>query len=146
MKYHALKQDFFLLLFYFCLHNPFSTLPLFTKLCSGSHKIHQIVSGSISLFKECTKICFKETLFSKVKKNINKKLIYSLTSCIRKLNQNKTETPKIKSKEKTTAADFCKSIFSVHTNCSTTKKEKKNTPQSIVIMDLKGERGNEGCH
>lgn len=83
----------------------------------------------------------------KKKKNINKKLIHSLTSCIRKLNQNKTENPMFKSKEKTTAADFCKSIFSVHTNCSTTEKERKKiTPQSIVIMDLEGKRGNEGCH
>lgn len=89
---------------------------------------------------------FQRNTFFRGEKNINKKLIHSLTSCIRKLNQNKTENPMFESKEKTTAADFCKSIFSVHTNCSTTKKENKNTPQSIVIMDLKGGRGNEGCH
>lgn len=111
--------------FFFSLHNPFSTLPLFTKLCSGSHKMYQTLSGSIYLFKECITICFKETFFFQGEKNINKKLIHSLTSCIRKLNQNKTETPMFKSKEKTTAADFCKSIFSVHTNCSTTEKETK---------------------
>lgn len=46
-----------------------------------------------------------------------------------------------KSKEKTTAADFCKSIFSVHTNCSTTEKENKNPPQSIVVNGFKGGKG-----
>lgn len=122
--------------FFFSLPNPFSTLPLFTKLCSGSHKMYQILSGSNYLFKECIKTCFKETPFFVCFprwKNINKKLNHSLTSCIRKLNQNKTENPMFKSKEKkkTTAADFCKSIFSVHTNCSTTEKEHKNTPQSM---------------
>lgn len=120
--------------FFFSLPNPFSTLPLFTKLCSGRHKMYQTLSGSNYLFKECIKTCFKETpfffFFFQGEKNINKKLIHSLTSCIRKLNQNKTENPMVKSKEKTTAADFCKSIFSVHTNCSTTEKENKNTPQS----------------
>lgn len=72
--------------------------------------MYQTWSGSIYLLKECIQICFKETFFfSKViekKKNINKKLIHSLTSCIRKLNQNKTENPMVKSKEKNYCCRF----------------------------------------
>lgn len=52
------------------------------NICSGSHKMYQTFIFS----KECIKIFLRIFLF-KGEKNINKKLIHSLTSCIHKLNQ-----------------------------------------------------------
>lgn len=107
VKYHAAKKDFF---FSSLSLIPFPPSLCSKKLCSGSHKMYQMLSGSNYLFKECIKTCFKETpfffFFSQGEKNINKKLIHSLTSCIRKLNQNKTENPMFKSKEKNYCCRF----------------------------------------
>lgn len=134
--------------FFFSLPNPFATLPLFTKLCSGSHKMYQTLSGSNYLFKECIKTCFKEMPFFFPRwKNINKKLNHSLTSCVRKLNQNKTENPMIKSKgKKTTAADFCKSVFLCTHKLLNYWEGKQKYPTNPRENGFHGGRGNEGCH
>lgn len=107
-----------------------SIIPFPPSLCSqncalGATKCTKHYQVQSTFSKNALQYVSKKHFFSQGEKNINKKLIHSLTSCIRKLNQNKTENPMFKSKEKTTAADFCKSIFSVHTNCSTTEKETK---------------------
>lgn len=132
------------------LFSSLSIIPFPPSLCShncalGATKCTKHYQVQSTSSKNTLKYVSKKHFFQgekKKQKNINKKLIHSLTSCIRKLNQNKTENPMFKSKEKTTVADFCKSIFSVHTNCSTTEKErKKNYPTIHCHNGFRGEKG-----
>lgn len=127
------------------LFSSLSIIPFPPSLCShdcalGATKCTKHYQVQSTSSKNALKYVSKKHFFQGEKKT-NKKLIHSLTSCIRKLNQNKTENPMFKSKEKTTAADFCKSIFSVHTNCSTTEKERKKYPTIHCHNGFRGEKG-----
>lgn len=87
------------------------------NICSGSHKMYQTSTSS----KECIKI-FLRIFFCCLKgeKNINKKLIHSLTSCIHNLNQ-KT---KFKSKNKLLLQVFV-SPFSLYIQTAHYWREKR---------------------
>lgn len=130
------------------LFSSLSIIPFPPSLCShncalGATKCTKHYQVQSTSSKNALKYVSKKHFFQgEKKKNINKKLIHSLTSCIRKLNQNKTENPMFKSKEKTTAADFCKSIFlCTHKLLNYWEGKKKNYPTIHCHNGFRGEKG-----